>query len=194
MIFKTIKRVLEVFAALLLLILLSPFMCAAAIAVKSSSPGPAVFKQKRLGLGGRPFILYKFRTMYCNTDPMGTSPKESHDRRVTPVGRFLRRTAVDEWPQFFNILKGDMSFVGPRPQLKKELEPFARQYPQLWNKRLSVRPGLTCWWAITPNRLKIKPTVEMLEADCRYVDQASFWQDLKIFFLTFTYLLSKSKR
>jgi lipopolysaccharide/colanic/teichoic acid biosynthesis glycosyltransferase len=122
---------------------------------------------------------------------MALSPQGLHDKRITRVGRFLRKYAVDEWLQFYNILRGDMSFVGPRPQLFKELEKFKDDYPELLEKRLTVRPGLTCLWAITSGKIKIKPTLEMLVEDCRYVDTASLWQDVKIFFQTFIFLLNR---
>jgi lipopolysaccharide/colanic/teichoic acid biosynthesis glycosyltransferase len=186
-----VKRIIEIVFALIFLILFSPIMCLIALAVRIDTRGPVIFKQERVGFRGKRFTLYKFRTMFCNTDPMALSPRGLQDKRITRVGRLLRKYAVDEWPQLYNILRGDMSFVGPRPQLSKELEKFQDDYPDLLEKRLTVRPGLTCLWAITSGKIKIEPTLEMLVEDCRYVDTASLRQDVKIFFQTFIYLLNR---
>lgn len=186
-----IKRFTEGAAALLLLAVLSPFFLLAALAIKLDSRGRVIFKQERVGCNGKMFTLYKFRTMYSSTDPLGVSPVGFRDSRITRAGAVLRKFAVDEWPQFFNILKGDMSFVGPRPQLANEMAELREQYRALYDKRLTVRPGLTCTWAITPGKLKNKPTLEMMEADCRYVERASFREDARVFFKTFFYLFKR---
>jgi lipopolysaccharide/colanic/teichoic acid biosynthesis glycosyltransferase len=183
------KRIIESFASLLLLVLLSPLLLIVALAIKLDSRGRVIFKQDRVGYAGKTFTLYKFRTMYSSADPLGVSPVDYRDRRVTRTGAVLRKFAVDEWPQFYNILKGDMSFVGPRPQLAGELAGLRELYPALCRKRLTVRPGLTCTWAISSNKVKNKPTLEMLQEDCRYVERASFREDARIFFKTFLYLL-----
>ncbi|MCP4156212.1 MAG: sugar transferase [bacterium] len=184
-----IKRFIDIVFSFILLVLLSPAMGLIFAAIRLTSRGEAIFKQQRVGFRGRAFTLYKFRTMYCFVDPMAISPSKLGDKRITAVGRFLRKYALDEWPQFFNILKGNMSFVGPRPQLQKELEELKENYAGLLEKRLQVRPGLTSSWAITKDKIKIKPTLDMLKVDCRYVDETSLWLDIKILFHTFTYLL-----
>jgi lipopolysaccharide/colanic/teichoic acid biosynthesis glycosyltransferase len=186
-----LKHVVEVTFSLFLLILLAPLLGLTALVIRLDSRGPAIFRQERVGRYGKPFILYKFRTMYSDSDPQAISPEVLQDKRITRVGRFLRKYAVDEWPQFFNILKRDMSFVGPRPQLGKELEEFQGSTPDLLKKRLLVRPGLTSSWAVTRGTVKNKPTLKMLEEDCRYVDTASPRTDAGILFRTFTYLLSR---
>jgi lipopolysaccharide/colanic/teichoic acid biosynthesis glycosyltransferase len=187
-----VKRIIDLVMSFILCILLLPFICLVALAIKLDSRGPVIFKQERVGYQGKLFNLYKFRTMFADTDPLGLSPRCLQDKRITWVGRFLRKYAIDEWPQFYNILKGDMSVVGPRPQLLNELLAFRDEYPHLYRKRLTVRPGLTCSWAITRGKLKIKPSLEMLEEDCRYVDKASLREDIKIFFRTFFYLFNRS--
>lgn len=186
------KRIIELVLSFILCIFLLPFMCLTALAIKLDSRGPVIFKQERQGYQRKSFTLYKFRTMFTDTDPLGLSPVGFQDRRITRVGRLLRKYAIDEWPQFYNILKGDMSFVGPRPQLLKEIKEFQDKYPHLCQKRLTVRPGLTCSWAITRGKLKNKPSFEMLEEDCRYVDKASLGEDIKICFRTFVYLFNRS--
>ncbi|MHC4703868.1 MAG: sugar transferase, partial [Planctomycetota bacterium] len=113
--FNIVKRGLDTLVAILALIVLCPFLVVIALVIRLTSNGPAVFKQQRAGKNGKPFVFYKFRTMRTDVDPFGPSPKSCRDRRLTKVGRFLREYSLDELPQLFNILKGDMSFVGPRP-------------------------------------------------------------------------------
>ena len=110
-----LKRTFDILVSFLLIVLLSPVLIAIAIAIKLSDKGPAVFRQERAGKNGKPFTLYKFRTMKCNVDPFGQSPKSGDDPRLIKIGKFLRECSLDELPQLFNVLKGDMSIVGPRP-------------------------------------------------------------------------------
>ncbi len=186
-----IKRIVEIVLSFILLVLFCPVMGLIALAIRADTSGPVIFKQKRVGYQGKIFTLFKFRTMFYYVDPQGLSPAGSQDERITRMGRFLRKYKLDEFPQFYNILKGDMSFVGPRPQLLKELKEFQDVYPEFLQKRLTVRPGLTCLWAITPGKLKIRPTYEMLVEDCRYAASASWRIDIKILFKTFIYLLGR---
>lgn len=182
------KRIIEIILSFILLLFLSPLILLVIIIIKLGSRGPAIFKQERVGFHGKSFILFKFRTMFSYTDPLAISPAELDDKRITRVGRFLRKFAIDEWPQFFNIFKGDMSFVGPRPQLALELQEFQEKDSFLLEKRLTVRPGLTCNWAISKGTLKTRPSHEMLVEDCNYVESASLWADVKILYRTFIYL------
>jgi lipopolysaccharide/colanic/teichoic acid biosynthesis glycosyltransferase len=185
------KRIIEIVLSSMLLICLFPAMLFIVLVIKLDTRGPSIFKQERVGFHGKPFILYKFRTMFCYTDPLAISPAGPDDKRITRVGRFLRKYAVDEWPQFFNILKGDMSFVGPRPQLAIELQEFQPRDSYLLEKRLTVRPGLTCSWAISRETLKTRPSHEMLAEDCNYAESASLWGDVKILYRTFLYLFTR---
>lgn len=196
-----LKRPLDILGALFALLLLSPLMFATAIAVKLSSPGPIVFRQTRLGRGGRPFAFYKFRSMVAgNNDQIhrdyvkslinGASPaadpqsakseatplyKIKADPRVTKVGRFIRRTSIDELPQLFNVLKGDMSLVGPRPPLPYEAENY-----RSWHLRrlLEVRPGITGLWQVE-GRSRVTFD-EMVRMDLRYMRGCSLGLDLRL--------------
>jgi exopolysaccharide biosynthesis polyprenyl glycosylphosphotransferase len=180
-----IRRCVDVVAALLLIAVLSPLLAAVALVIKLTSPGPVLFRQLRCGLHGRPFVFLKFRSMRVGADLMkhhlapfnemdGPAFKMTNDPRVTPVGRFLRRTSLDELPQLFNILRGDMSFVGPRPAVVDEV----RQYEPWQRRRLSMKPGLTCLWQISGrNELTFD---EWMRLDLEYIDNWSLWLDLKI--------------
>jgi exopolysaccharide biosynthesis polyprenyl glycosylphosphotransferase len=179
------KNLLDRFLATTGLLFASPIMLGAAIAVKLTSPGPAVFKQPRCGLNGRKFMLFKFRTMVQNADAMkkelmkfnevdGAAFKMKNDPRITPVGKFLRKTSIDELPQLFNILRGDMSFVGPRPPLADEVMRF-----DPWQRRkLSMKPGLTCLWQIS-GRSDVS-FEQWMKLDLEYIDNWSLWHDAQI--------------
>jgi len=133
------KRVFDVVVAFVGLSLLFPLLCLAALLIKLDSPGPTFFRQERLGKGFRPFFIYKFRTMVHDAPHKGRSITVGADPRITRVGRILRKTKLDELPQLFNVLKGDMSFVGPRPEVRQYVELFRRDYEEI----LQVRPGIT---------------------------------------------------
>ncbi len=184
-----LKRVFDVAVSALALGLGAPLFAALALAVKLESPGPVLFRQRRVGRNGREFTLYKFRSMqdgaekdlgslqhYNEMD--GPVFKMRDDPRVTRVGRFLRRTSLDEIPQFWNVLKGEMSVVGPRPPLPQEVKAYAR-----WQRRrLSVKPGITCTWQVSGrNEVDFR---RWMELDLRYIDTWTLWGDLRIFFRT----------
>ena len=183
------KRAMDVVLAGAVLILSAPLMAAVAAAVKLSSPGPALFGQRRVGLGGRPFTIYKFRTMVVDAEQQqeklmarneqqGPVFKIRNDPRVTPLGRLLRKTSIDELPQLWNVLKGEMSLVGPRPPLDKEV----RQY-ELWQRRrLDVTPGITCTWQVS-GRSKIAFT-EWVRMDIRYIFARSLKKDVGLLWQT----------
>jgi exopolysaccharide biosynthesis polyprenyl glycosylphosphotransferase len=183
------KRVLDVVGSIVLLALLSPLLLVIALIVKFSSPGPIIYKQKRVGKGGVEFPFYKFRSMYKDADKrlaelMGANEKEGpifkikDDPRITPIGKFLRKYSLDELPQLFNVLKGDMSLVGPRPPIPREVE----QYDDNAFRRLSVPPGITCLWQICGR--SDTSFDEWMALDALYVEQMSFWLDLKILMKT----------
>jgi exopolysaccharide biosynthesis polyprenyl glycosylphosphotransferase len=185
-----LKRTVDLAAAGLLLALLSPLLLLTAILVKLTSRGPVVFRQERLGMNGRKFMLYKFRTMVENAEQLraelearneikdGVTFKMKSDPRITFVGRILRKTSIDELPQLVNVVKGDMSLVGPRPMLDHEvakIKPWQR-------RRMSMRPGITSAWAVAGrNRLTFEEGVKL---DLEYIDRWSLWMDMKILLRT----------
>jgi len=183
--FKILKRGLDIIISLSALIILWPVLLLIVIAIKVSSKGPAVFKQQRAGKNGNPFVFYKFRTMTIEADPFGPSPKSGRDLRLTKVGRILREYSLDELPQLFNILKGDMSVVGPRPL-------YLSQIPE-WNerqkKRLLIKPGLTGLAQISGRGELTRE--EKLELDVKYVETASFSADVKIVLATIAHVFSR---
>jgi lipopolysaccharide/colanic/teichoic acid biosynthesis glycosyltransferase len=183
------KRALDVAGALAGLILLSPLLAVLTVLVKFSSPGPVLFRQLRNGRGGQPFVLYKFRTMVPDAEARkaallalnerdGPAFKIKHDPRVTPLGRFLRCTSLDELPQLWNILRGDMTLVGPRPLVCAEANACSN-----WQKRRAeVTPGLTCIWQVRGRHGVAFPA--WMRMDLEYIRNRSFWYDLKLLLLT----------
>jgi len=180
------KRILDVIVSLIMLILLAPLFFAVALAIKLSSSGPVFFSQDRLGLNKRRFSIYKFRTMSVNAEDMlpelemyneasGPVFKIKNDPRITPIGKFLRRASIDELPQLLNVLKGDMSLVGPRPLPVRDYEGFREDWQR---RRFAVRPGITCLWQVT-GRSSIGFD-EWMKLDIQYMDEWSIWLDLKI--------------
>ena len=172
------KRGLDIFISLLAIAILSPVFAVIVIAIRLGSKGPAIFKQERAGKNGRPFAFYKFRTMRVDVDPFGPSPKSSEDPRLTKIGKFLREYSLDELPQLFNILKGDMSIVGPRPLYLSQIA----EWNQRQKKRLLVKPGLT-GLAQIQGRAELTRE-EKLELDVRYVETANLRLDCKIILAT----------
>ena len=188
-VYEIFKRIIDIIGAGLGLILLSPIIAIVACAVKVTSKGPIFFSQKRVGKNGELFEMYKFRSMVVNAEELKEDLEEQNemsgpmfkikdDPRVTKVGKFIRKTSIDELPQLWNILKGDMSLVGPRPSLPKEVE----QFDNWMFKRLSVRPGLTCYWQVSGrNNIDFE---DWMKLDCRYVDERNLWIDIKLIFKT----------
>lgn len=187
--YKVSKRALDVIASFLGLVILSPILLIAAILIKLESKGPAIFSQSRIGLNGKEFKMYKFRSMVQNAEELkeklakqnemsGPMFKMKNDPRVTKVGKFIRKTSIDELPQLLNILKGDMTLVGPRPSLPREVEKF-----ESWMlKRLEVKPGLTCYWQVSGrNNIDF---YEWMKLDLKYVNDMGFWLDIKLIFKT----------
>lgn len=179
----TMKRIVDLAGALFGLIVFSPLMLVTALLIKITSPGPVLFSQERIGLHNRPFKMYKFRSMEVQ-DPgrersQWTTP---HDPRVTPVGRFIRKTSIDEMPQFFNVLIGNMSLVGPRPERPLFVEKFKEEIPRYMIKH-QVRPGLTGWAQVNGYRGDTSIT-RRIEHDLYYIENWSLGFDFKIMFLT----------
>ena len=176
--YDNFKRGLDIFIALAAMVILSPVLVAIWITIRLSSKGPAIFKQQRAGKNGRPFVFYKFRTMTLDVDPFGPSPKSGQDRRLTKVGKFLRESSLDELPQLFNILKGDMSIVGPRPLYLSQIPEWSERQ----KKRLLVNPGLT-GSAQIQGRAELTRE-EKLELDVKYVENAGLLTDIRIMLAT----------
>ncbi len=178
--FNICKRGLDIFIALAAMVILSPVLVAIWITIRLSSKGPAIFKQQRAGQNGKPFVFYKFRTMKLDAAPFGPSPKSGEDRRLTKVGKFLRECSLDELPQLFNILKGDMSIVGPRPLYLSQIPEWSERQ----KKRLLIKPGLT-GLAQIQGRAELTRE-EKLELDVKYVENAGLLTDIRITLATIT--------
>ena len=176
---RNVKRIVDCMIAVILMILFSPLFLICYLAVKSEDGGPAIFKQERIGRFGRPFYIYKFRSMRLDAEKHGPALYAGgKDGRLTRIGKFLREHHLDELPQLFNILKGDMSLIGPRPLLPQYLPLYSKEQA----RRHEVRPGIT-GWAQVNGRNAISWT-KKFELDVWYVDHCSFLLDLKIIFLT----------
>ena len=191
-----VKRAVDVVVSAVGLVVLSPLLLLTAIAIKCTSPGPIFFTQRRVGLNGRQFVLLKFRSMIVDAEEQlaqlldrnemtGPVFKMTHDPRVTTLGRYLRRYSIDELPQLFNVLRGDMSLVGPRPPLPDEVSLYLRKH----RKRLSMRPGLTCTWQVS-GRNSIPDFERWAELDLEYIDTWSLMNDLKLLIKTIPAVLS----
>lgn len=186
--YLVLKRILDLVFSSLLLVVLSPLLLMIAIAIKVETPGPAIFRQHRLGKAARTFEIYKFRSMVVGAAQKGSgvySPKG--DPRVTSVGRIIRATSLDELPQLFNILKGDMSFIGPRPPLVFHPWPL-EQYSAEQLKRFAVLPGITGLAQI--NGRKELPWLERIRYDIRYTEEISLILDIRILMVTVYKLIS----
>jgi exopolysaccharide biosynthesis polyprenyl glycosylphosphotransferase len=189
-----VKRVMDIVLATAAILVLLPFMVIIALLVRATSRGPAIFRQERCGLNGRKFTFYKFRSMCDNAEELKpslahlsqrtTAVKIPNDPRLTPIGRYLRKFSIDEWPQLWNILRGDMSLVGPRPAVPEEVD----QYMQWQRRRLRMRPGLTCLWALAGrDKLDFETWMRM---DMQYIDNWSLGLDWKILLLTIPRVLT----
>lgn len=185
-----IKRFIDLFCSLMGVIVLSPIFLFVVIAIKVESKGSSIFAQERIGYKGKSFKMYKFRSMVVNAEELkaklaeknemaGPMFKIKDDPRVTKVGKFIRKTSIDELPQLINVLKGDMSLVGPRPSLPKEVA----QFESWMMERLDVKPGLTCYWQVYGrNTIEFE---EWMNLDIKYVRQKSTWVDIKLILKTF---------
>lgn len=179
---RVVKRILDIVLAALALILLSPLLLLTMLAIKLNSKGPVFFKQTRLGRGGKEFKIIKFRTMVVNAEHIGSGVySNDDDPRVTKVGKILRKTSIDELPQAWNLLKGDMSLIGPRPPLTYHPWPID-EYTEEQRRMFDVRPGIT-GWAQVHGRKDVE-WHKRIELNVWYVDHVSFGLDMKIFFTT----------
>jgi exopolysaccharide biosynthesis polyprenyl glycosylphosphotransferase len=196
-----IKRALDIILSGVMLIILAPAMVLTAIAIKLTSRGPILFVQKRIGFNKRVFHIYKFRTMVVDAEKKlaqlehlnevsGPVFKIKSDPRITAVGKFLRKTSIDELPQLFNVLNGDMSLVGPRPLQMRDYELFTEGGPDWQRCRFSVRPGITCLWQV--NGRSSIPFEQWMELDQQYVRKWSLWLDMQILVKTIPAVLKGS--
>lgn len=180
--YSVFKRLFDICVAFFALVALSPILLVVAVLIKIDSKGPVIFKQQRLGVGGVPFNMYKFRSMCVGAEKQGTGVYSfKGDSRITKVGRVLRATSLDELPQLVNILKGDMSLIGPRPALTYHPWPYD-QYDDHQKHMFDVRPGITGWAQV--NGRKEVPWPERIELNVYYVEHMSFALDFKIFWMT----------
>lgn len=187
------KRCIDLLGSLFGITILSPILIATAIAIKIDSKGPVFFVQTRVGKNGKLFNMYKFRSMVTNAEEIldklkdknemsGPMFKMKEDPRITKVGKLIRKTSIDELPQLFNIIKGEMSIVGPRPNLPREVEKFDDWHMQ----KLLAKPGLTCYWQVMGrNKIGFE---DWMKLDIRYIKERSTWVDIKLIFKTFSVL------
>jgi len=195
-----LKRTTDVALSAIGLVISAPIAAVIAVAIKLDSGGPVIFRQERVGRGFRPFLIYKFRTMVADAPRIGRAITVGGDRRITRVGRFLRRTKLDELPQLINVLKGDMSLVGPRPELRKYVEAFRAEYERI----LTVRPGMTDLASLRfidessvlaragdPERAYVEWVLpEKIKLARQYVDNSSLRMDLHLLGLTLARIIS----
>jgi len=180
------KRTFDVLVSALLLILISPLLCTVALAVYLNDFGPVIFKQRRAGRAGREFWLYKFRSMVINAERLGGYATQQDDARITKVGKLIRKTSLDELPQLFNVLKGEMSLVGPRPDVPAQKPCYSEEE---WQLRHSVRPGIT---GLAQATLRSAASAEQRkQMDLDYAQNASLLLDIKIMLMTVWQLLAK---
>ena len=193
---SVIKRCIDIFGAIVGLLITALIFVPVAVAIKLQSPGPIFFHQTRCGWLGKKFQIWKFRSMYANAEAMkaqiqnqasGAFFKNDNDPRITPVGRWLRKTSIDEFPQFWNVLKGDMSLVGTRPPTPEEVESY--QVPE-W-QRLDVKPGITGEWQVN-GRSQIRNFEDVIKLDLAYQQKWSLWYDLKLIIKTVMVIFSKN--
>ena len=190
---KILKRTLDIVGSLLLIVLFSPVMLVTAIAIKTTSPGSVIFKQIRVGLGQRQFTMYKFRSMRIETE-FDLSSAEKNDPRCTPVGAFIRKYSIDELPQLFNVLRGEMSLVGPRTEIPYYVKEYRKQVP-LYMVKHYVKPGMTGWAQVNDLRGSDTSIDERIKYDIYYIEHWSVWFDIKILFRTLQQVLySRSAR
>jgi exopolysaccharide biosynthesis polyprenyl glycosylphosphotransferase len=191
--YYVVKSIIDFLGATVGIIILSPLFIITALLIKLESRGPMIFSQERVGMNGKIFKMYKFRSMISNAEELldklrdrnemsGPMFKMKDDPRITNIGKFIRKTSIDELPQLFNVLKGEMSLVGPRPSLPKEVKEFSNYQKQ----RLHAKPGLTCYWQVM-GRSNIG-FEEWMELDIKYVKERSIWVDTKLIFRTFLVL------
>ncbi len=183
---RYVKRLIDLFVAIICLIIFSPLMLICYIAVKHEDGGPAIFKQERIGIFGRPFTIYKFRSMRLDAEKNGPALyQHDNETRMTKVGRFLRDHHLDELPQLWNVVKGDMSFIGPRPERKYYIDQIM-EHDQRYTYLYQVRPGVTSYATLYNGYTDtMEKMLRRLELDLYYLEHRSLWLDFKLLILTF---------
>ena len=185
----SIKRVVDILASLFALMILSPVILTLMILVKISSPGGIFFTQERIGKKGRPFRIIKFRTMVKDAEKDGPQLSSASDARITPIGKFLRKTRLDEIPQFFNVLKGEMALVGPRPERQFYIDKIMERAPH-YKHLQKVRPGITSWGQVKYGYAEnVDQMVQRLKYDLLYIENMSLAVDIKILLYTILIVL-----
>ena len=175
-----VKRAIDVVASAIALVLLAPLLLCIAIGVKLGSTGPVLFHQERVGRWGRPFTIHKFRSMYTNAEEQGPQLSRDNDPRITPIGRFLRKSRLDELPQFYNVLIGEMSLVGPRPERQHYIDLISERAPH-YRHLQKVRPGITSWGQVKYGYAEnVDQMVQRLRFDLIYMENMSLSLDIKI--------------
>lgn len=186
---KSLKRVIDIGASLFAILLLVPVYIITAIGVRMSSKGPIFYSHQRIGLHGRPFMMYKFRSMYTDAEKNGPQLSSKNDTRITPFGRFMRKVRLDEIPQFFNVIKGDMSLVGPRPERKFYIEQIVKTAPH-YKLLHKVKPGITSWGQVKYGYAEnVEQMIERLKYDILYIENRSLAMDFKILIYTVLIIL-----
>jgi exopolysaccharide biosynthesis polyprenyl glycosylphosphotransferase len=181
---QALKRLMDIVLSIIAIIILLPVYIFTAIGVKLSSPGPIIFSQERIGRHGKPFRMHKFRSMYVDAEKMGPQLSSDHDPRITPFGRFIRKVRLDEIPQFFTVLKGDMSLVGPRPERQYYIDQIVKRAPH-YRLLLKVKPGITSWGQVKYGYAStVDEMIERLKYDILYIENMSLAMDFKIMIYT----------
>jgi len=189
---ENLKRILDVVVSLLVLVLMSPLYLILALGVRISSPGPVIYSHERIGRYGKPFTIYKFRSMFRDAESNGPALSSRNDSRITGFGSFLRKTRMDELPQFYNVLKGDMSLVGPRPERQYFIDQIVKKAPH-FNHLQKVKPGITSWGQVKFGYAStVDEMIERLKYDILYIENMSLIVDSKILIYTIKTIITAS--
>lgn len=181
---ENMKRLIDVVASLIAIILFAPVYLFLAVAIKLTSPGPVIYRQERIGKFGKPFTIYKFRSMVADSEKDGPALSSKNDGRITALGKFIRKTHLDEIPQFFNVIKGDMALVGPRPERRYYIDQIVKQAPHYTHLH-KIRPGITSWGQVKYGYASnVDEMLERLPYDMIYLKNISLYVDFKILIYT----------